>query len=540
MDHILPLAATGIPADATRDDLIALLLRERASRRALCSRVADLEALNSSIALTAPGDTWRTAADMTIIEVSSAFGPLQGRRLDQMVDHLASEFDRQTFHLAVAQRMPFSEIVLHHPPDIVYPLAVRVSGAPVTGAGGGFQGYAGVLADASREAEASARFEEAQARLLRAIDQVSEGLALFDCDDRLLIWNRRYEVLYGSVGVPLRAGMGYEDILREVDGDGHIEGRSVDGEARLHQRMAWHHHPQGPLEVLRRGVGWVEVREQRFGDGCCLVVVNDITRRKEIEQALTLAKCQAEQANQAKTDFLAAMSHELRTPLNVIIGFSEAIMTEMLGPSPYTEYARDIHESGQSLLEIVNDIIDLARLETGDLSLKEEKVDLRRLVGAILHMLEERSGQKRLKVSVVMPQPPPLLWADPSAIKQVLRYLVTNAVNFTPRDGSVTVAAAIDSSALLIRVIDSGIGMTAEQIAVARRPFRQIASTLTRTQGGIGLGLPLTEALVKAHGGTVDIASTPGEGTTVTVSLPRERLAAPCSPEDILFHRAAR
>jgi|GEM_PF-1744766 len=537
MDSLRPLLDAN-DAGAPDGDPRAQLDTERARRRMLEDRVATLEARLAGAALMAPAGTWRTDSDLAVVTVSAAFGALDRQRLDRLVDHHASAEDARIFHMAVAERMPFTDIVLRHPPDLVYPLAIRLCGTPVS-SHGRFLGYCGTLADASREAEASARFEQAQARLLLAIERISEGIALFDADDRLLIWNGHYESFYNKIGVPIRAGVHYEDILRELDGKGHVEGWPTDGAAWMRRRMAWHRSPDRPLEVYRDGIGWIEIREQRFDDGCRLVVINDVTRRKEAEQALLQAKRQAEHANQAKSDFLAAMSHELRTPLNAIIGFSEAIMTEMLGPSPYAEYARHIYDSGQSLLEVVNDIIDLARLETGDLGLNEEKVDLRRLTATILHMLEERSDKKRLKTSVVMPQPSPVLWADASGMKQVLRHLVTNAVKFTPEGGSVTIAAAFDDSGLSIRVIDTGIGMTAEQIAIARRPFRQVANTLTRAQGGIGLGLPLTEALVRAHGGTVDIASTPGEGTTVTVRLPRERLTAPCAPEDIPAARRA-
>ncbi|NBB84516.1 MAG: hypothetical protein GVY28_14080, partial [Alphaproteobacteria bacterium] len=192
--------------------------------------------------------------------------------------------------------------------------------------------------------------------------------------------------------------------------------------------------------MFRDGVGWTEIREQRFEDGSCLVILSDVTQRKVSEQALIAAKHTAEQANQAKTEFLATMSHELRTPLNAIIGFSEAIMTGVLGQSPYREYAADIHESGLHLLEVINDILDLTRLEAGDLALNEDKIDMRGLVKSIFAMLQERAERKQINLRTDMPEPVPVVFADPRALKQVLRNLLSNALKFTPSGGSVAVA----------------------------------------------------------------------------------------------------
>ena len=518
-------AAQTLSPPRNTSGLMGELQRERSMRLAAEARLCDAEERLAVLSVLTTQSTWESGSDLTIHVIGDDLAGLKGRKLDELVDAHASQDDARAFRLAMAERMPFQDIVLHHPPDVVYPLAIRVYGEPMVDRAGNFQGYRGVLSDASREAEVSARFEQAQARLLMAIERISEGFALYDAEDRLLIWNGRYEECYRQLGFVVFNGVHYQDVVREIGGEGQVDGWPDDTEVWLERRMAWHQLPDKPLQIYRPYAGWTEIREQRFEDGSCLVIVSDVTTRKQAEQALISAMRLAEQASQAKTEFLATMSHELRTPLNAIIGFSEAIMTEVLGPSPYSEYAADIHESGISLLEVINDILDLTRLEAGDLALHEDKIDVRGLIKSIFLMLEERAGRKGLTLKTDIPRPAPVLFADPQALKQVLRNLVTNAVKFTPTGGSVSVSIAVeDDGRVALRVADSGIGMTPEQIAIARAPFRQVAATLTRTSGGIGLGLPLSEALVRRHNGTVSIESEVGVGTEVTIHLPAERV----------------
>ena len=522
MDDQAPRTLTP-PGNST--GLLSELQRERSMRLAAEARLYEAEEQLAVLSVLTTQSTWESDPDLTIRAISDDLAGLQGRNLDDLVDAHASRDDVRSFRLAMAERMPFQDIVLHHPPDVVYPLAIRLYGEPMVDRSGRFQGYRGVLSDASREAEVSARFEQAQARLLTAIERISEGFALYDADDRLLIWNSRYEEYYRQLGFVVFNSVHYEDVVREVGGEGEVEGWDNAGEDWIARRMAWHRSPDTPLQVCRPNAGWTEIRQQRFEDGSCLVIVSDVTSRKQAEQALISAKRLAEQANQAKTEFLATMSHELRTPLNAIIGFSEAIMTEVLGTSPYTDYAADIHESGITLLEVINDILDLTRLESGDLALHEDKIDVRGLVKSIFIMLKERAERKGLTFDMDIPKPAPVLFADPRALKQVLRNVVTNAVKFTPSGGSVSVTVGVeDDGCVALRVVDTGIGMTPEQIAIARAPFRQVAATLTRTSGGIGLGLPLSEALVRRHDGSVSIDSDVGQGTRVTIRLPADRL----------------
>jgi two-component system cell cycle sensor histidine kinase PleC len=221
------------------------------------------------------------------------------------------------------------------------------------------------------------------------------------------------------------------------------------------------------------------------------------------------------------------MSHELRTPLNAIIGFSEVIRDAMLEPvaARYRDYARNIHSSGHHLLTLINDVLDLAKIDTGRMELQEEEVEVARLIAGSLPLVAERAKRGGVELAALpMPNLPPV-WADRLRLKQVVLNLVSNAIKFTPRGGTVLVAALPTAEGgLTIKVADTGIGMRAEEIPKALEPFRQVEQDLSRRFDGGGLGLPLAKQLVELHGGELAIASEPGQGTTVYVSLPPARV----------------
>ncbi|MDE2073051.1 MAG: PAS domain-containing sensor histidine kinase [Alphaproteobacteria bacterium] len=254
--------------------------------------------------------------------------------------------------------------------------------------------------------------------------------------------------------------------------------------------------------------------------------VEDVTAKIDAERALRRALEKAEEANRAKSAFLAAMSHELKTPLNGVLGFSEVIKEEMLGPiglAAYREYAEHIHKSGRRLLEVIENVLDITRLQAGTLPLNRQALVVEPLVAAAV---AEAEAAARHRVALDLAPDLPLIDADAGRLRQVLHHLLSNAMKFTPDGGAVSVRLEPEAAGLWIVVADSGIGMAPDQIAVALEPFRQIDGSLARRFEGAGLGLALTKALVDLHNGRLAIESEEGVGTTVRVWLPATAGAA--------------
>jgi two-component system cell cycle sensor histidine kinase PleC len=295
---------------------------------------------------------------------------------------------------------------------------------------------------------------------------------------------------------------------------------------------------------------WLHISERRTKDGGYVSVGTDITALKTHEQKLIdserrlmatvtdlrssqarlaeLAekyaeeKNRAEDANQAKSKFLANMSHELRTPLNAIIGFSEIMESGMFGPlgaEKYSEYCSDIRASGQYLLEVINDVLDMSKIEAGRIRLDFEDIELDHILTDALRVVSARAQDKALSVQSRI-APSLHLHADRRALKQIMLNLLSNAVKFTPEGGSITVRGRQTDGCAVICIIDTGIGIAGEQLAKLGRPFEQVENQHTRSHHGSGLGLAIAKSLVELHGGRMRIKSTLGRGTAVMVRLP--------------------
>jgi PAS domain S-box-containing protein len=277
---------------------------------------------------------------------------------------------------------------------------------------------------------------------------------------------------------------------------------------------------------------WFEATMRLIAEapGELIAVARDITARRAIEEELVRAKMRAEAASRAKSDFLANMSHELRTPLNAIMGFSQLIRSQLLGPvghPKYLEYGRDIFESGEHLLGLINEILDLAKLEAGRLDLHESDVPVRGLLDSCATMLLNAVNRAGLALVVEADPAVGRIRGDEKRLKQVLLNLLSNAVKFTERGGRIALGARLDADGgCCITVTDTGIGIAPEHQALVLEPFGQVASALARNTEGTGLGLPLAARLVELHGGSLLLDSAPGRGTTVHIRLPQARVVA--------------
>jgi signal transduction histidine kinase len=375
--------------------------------------------------------------------------------------------------------------------------------------------------------ELRAREEQlmAQSALLQStLENMGEGLSVFDREGRLIAWNSRF-AKHLSLPIEL-SGATLREILHQQAERGDFgpvddpKQDAVDRAERFYREL--------PTVIERTTLSGrvLQIRRRAMPDGGVVSLYSDITERKASEAKMEQARIQAELANSAKSDFLANMSHELRTPLNAIIGFSEAISHELLGPvadKRQLEYIKDIHSSGLLLLSIINDVLDMSKIEAGKLELAHGRIGVQRLVAEAIRIVAEQARARNLNLVTKLPDEDLHVWGDERAIKQMLLNLLSNAIKFSHDRQSVQIRVSLNPDRdLVLDVEDRGIGMTEQEISRALQPFGQATSATTRTHGGTGLGLPIAKGLVEAHGGTLVIESTPGRGTMVRVTVPKQ------------------
>jgi PAS domain S-box-containing protein len=377
--------------------------------------------------------------------------------------------------------------------------------------------------------EADLRDRDGRVRELASIlDTATDGVVVVDDVGRILSLNRSAEALFGFEqnevsGEPFTALLAPESHVTGLD---YLEGLRANGVASL---------LNDGREVLGRvrqgGVIPLFMTMGRVNDGLdrkFCAVLRDITAFKKAEGELIAAKRAAEDASAQKSDFLAKISHEIRTPLNGIIGFAEVMLEERFGPmgnERYRDYVRDIHSSGTHVNALVNDLLDLAKVEAGRMELSFTSVSLGDMVTACVSLMQQEAARARIVLRTSFAGKLPPVVADERSVRQIILNLLSNAVKFTDAGGQVIVSTALtDRGEVAFRVRDTGIGMTETEIEAALEPFRQLATA--RRGGGTGLGLPLTKALVEANRGTLQISSTKSEGTLVEVVFPPTRVLA--------------
>ena len=405
----------------------------------------------------------------------------------------------------------------------------------------------GIVFDITAQKQTDKLNQDAELRLKDAIENISEAFVLWDTENRLVLCNSKYQQFHSLPASSCIPGTPYatvtqsakEPIVRQyvpTSGGDNSEGKS--------------------LEVQLGDGRWLQINERRTKDGGFVSVGTDITALKKQEERLLLSertlmmtvrdlqkerlladqqsqrladladkyareKTRAETANRSKSEFLANMSHELRTPLNAIIGFSEVMQEEMFGPlgsGKYTEYSHDIHKSGQFLLDVINDILDMSKIEAGRMELELMSLSLPSIIEDIMRFIGPRAAEGKVDIVLDLPKTCNIT-ADRRALKQVFINLLSNAVKFTPEGGQVKVTVAKSKDGAKVSIVDTGIGIPVNDIEKLGRPFEQVENQFTKSKGGSGLGLAISKSLVDLHNGSLTIASVVGSGTTVTVDL---------------------
>ncbi len=409
------------------------------------------------------------------------------------------------------------------------------------------------IEDAGVDAEARAR--RAQDRLADAINVSADGFALFDADDVLEKANEKLAAAFGEQSRVIHAGLRYAELIAILAETIVLDDGDDTSSTWFDRQMAYHAAPEGSVVIQTSEGRWYNLTERETDDGGTVLMLSDVTAMKLTEQNLqnrlldlqaaklvsdrqseqlkTLAeqfasaKEEADAASRTKSEFLANMSHELRTPLNAVMGFSEVIKNELFGPvgvEQYKQYADDIYESGAHLLAIINDILDLSKVEAGKFDLNETEVQVPELCRSVIHIVKGRADEAGITLIKRLPEDPPYLLADPRSLKQMLLNLMSNAIKFTSPGGTVDLVTTIGpDGGFRFDIRDTGVGIAKEHFETVLSPFGQVDTAHARDHQGTGLGLPLVKAFIEMHGGRIEIESEVDEGTTVSLFFPPDR-----------------
>lgn len=490
------------------------------------------EARFRDLATSASDWFWEMDENLRFFYFSDRFTEVTGVAEDQLLGKTRQEtgipnVDREIWrqHLEdLEAHRPFREFVHPRTNEAGEILWLSINGTPIFDDDGTFRGYRGTGSNITQQKRTEYLLRESEQRFKAIMDHVPAALFLKDTEARYLLINRQFQAWFGVDPVTVIGKNAY-DLYPPERAERYAQGdRKILGDWQVTTDEVVIPSPTGEIKNYTLTKFPIFNAGEAAGFGGVMI---DITERTQADYELRQSENRAEMANRAKSEFLANMSHELRTPLNAIIGFSEIIKSGMLGPDnggKTLEYASDIFDSGQHLLDLINDILDISKIELGSEKPNDVEIVVPQLIDSVLVLMRERARGANVRIQTNFHSDLPLLRADERKLKQILINLMSNSIKFTHAGGQVTLDARSHPEAGYEFIIsDTGIGIAPEDIAKALQPFGQIDSDLNRKYPGTGLGLPLAVELAEMHGGSLDISSKPGVGTTITVRFPTER-----------------
>ncbi|WP_247874089.1 PAS domain-containing protein [Azospirillum sp. TSH58] len=516
---------------------IVLNARDVTDRVEAEQRLRASETLYQTLARSAPVGMFQTDRDGAIVSANPRFADIAGLSPDALHGHgwraVLHPDDRARLEADWAEAWASGQPIL---------LNLRFRGAdggithalcqvsPLADADGRVQGWVGTLTDMTEYVRTADALLMAEARTNAIVDAAADAIVTMDGEGIVHSFNPAAEAMFGIPAadmlwsridrlIPDIVGLLQDGGLAVYQPGGQAQGAGAVREAEAVRGGGG----RFPIEL---SVSAVETGGRRVFTG----IIRDITARKRAESDLIAAKEAAESADRAKSTFLQIMSHELRTPLNAVIGFAQVIEMRLLGAQEvdrYIDYAGSIRQSGEHLLAIIDDILDITTIEAGGLRLNETPIAPPALVGEALNLVAIQSGKRGVPIHIELEDGLPMLSGDALRLRQVLVNLLSNAVKFSnPGEPAVIRARRAGDGGLELSVTDTGIGIAAEDIPKAMTPFAQVDQSMARRYEGMGLGLSISKRLVEAHGGTLRVDSAPGRGTTVTVALPPGRIVA--------------